>query len=220
MCAKLIKFTHIVNPHLFWFTYKNQPNESAKIEDAIALYVKQNGDDVKGVNNRNCHLERVVAVYSLSMKKWIRAEIDVTGETPCTDDLIVWATDYGIPIKTSLDLVAVLSTELSKLCMETPSAVYKGGIFGIMPAAFKLKARVGIERDEWDQRCIETLENIKLHPEVSVSFYEKFNSSSHSFGDIIIKNEHRELNIGTFFEEEFKLAMSTAPAKFERGLII
>lgn len=136
-----IEFTHVVNPHLFWYKHKNYLDaKSANIEDAITNYVKEKGDQIRANNtNGNYRLDRSVAVYLGNLKKWVRAEIDVADdELTGANELIVWATDYGIPVKTTLDLVAVLSPDLKRRCIETSSAVFKGGIYGIMPAEYRM----------------------------------------------------------------------------------
>lgn len=216
MSPQLIKFTHIVNPHLFWFTHENQTNDdfSVKIENALTSYVKQNGDAIKGDCNPNCRSQQVVAVYSMSMKKWIRAEIDEVA-SPNTHDLIVWATDYGIPISTSLDLVAELSVDLRRLCIETPSSVHKGGLFGYFPARYTLKG-YGFVRDEWDSAAVETLEKIKPNSGISVLFKKKFEHNNHEFGELTIEKGDKSLDVGNLFENS-KWAISKPRPRFERG---
>lgn len=141
-----IQITHIINAHLFWFKYVDQPDlNAAKIEAELRKYVDEHGEDVYADQSKKDYRdEEIVAVYLRSKKKWIRAEVDVTDEPADENVLIVWATDYGIPVKTSLDSVILLSPELKKICEKTPTNIVQGGICNIMPGSSKINVRYTI----------------------------------------------------------------------------
>lgn len=138
--SKIIKITHVINPHLFWFKYKDTQNADVeRIELALKNYVAESGDKMSAANytDEKYKSEKYVAVYMKSMEKWIRAKIDVHD-----DPSIVWAIDYGIPIKKSLDLIVLLSEELKQLCRTTEPAVIKGGIAEILPATHRITVKI------------------------------------------------------------------------------
>lgn len=141
--SKLIEITHVINPFLFWFKYKNTYNgDVEKIERAIEKYVAEFGDNLPTAEHESnrCNDEKYVTVHMNSKGKWIRAEIDDIK----TDEnaVVVWATDYGIPLKKSLFEVVFLSDELKNLCCSTEPAVIKGGIVGISPASHRINVSI------------------------------------------------------------------------------
>lgn len=131
--SKTIEFTHVVNPHLFYFKIQNQINNDVLyIERELKKYVVEFRDEKCAINNRGEYIVGDhVGVYVVSQHKWIRAEIDLIDED---GELIVWATDYGFPLKTPLNLVVLLNDEHEKMCRTTESNIFKGGIFNIFPA--------------------------------------------------------------------------------------
>ena len=142
-----IQLTHVINPHLFWFKYLSDSDAVEKvvaIESAIEQYVVENGFDVYADRSNGLYRrETIVGVFLGSKKKWIRAEADVIGEEPAADDeMIVWATDYGIPVKTTLDKVVLLNVGLKKKCHETPSNIVQAGLCNIMPAQPIVNVRI------------------------------------------------------------------------------
>lgn len=138
-----IEITHIINAHRFWFKYINKPDPNVTIiESALDKYVLENSEDVYADrSNGKYRHESIVAVYLVSKKKWVRAEVDATGEPAEEDEIIVWATDYGMPVKSKLDLVVLLNNELKKTCYQTPSSIVQGGIINIMPASCIINVR-------------------------------------------------------------------------------
>lgn len=135
--SKFIEITHVINPLLFWFKYKAAQNADVEnFERALEKYVTELGDQLPTVEHTGERYrdETHVAVYMKSKEKWVRAEIDDTTINE-QNELIVWAIDYGIPLKKSLDAIALLSAELKDLCRSTEPAAIKGGIFGLTPAS-------------------------------------------------------------------------------------
>lgn len=135
--SKIIKITHVINPHLFWFKYVDTPDTGAKqIELALINYVAESGDRMSAAkSNGRYRNESYVAVFMASMEKYIRAEIDVCDDPLLAEhEIIVWAIDYGIPLKTSLDSIVLLNAELKSLCRTTKSAIIRGGIAEVLPA--------------------------------------------------------------------------------------
>lgn len=132
-----INITHFVNPHLFWFKNKNEQDDGVEeLERTLKRYVAESGDRISAAKNWDeLKHEQYVAVRWL--KKWVRAEIDVYDENGAaigSNEAIVWITDYGYPLKISLDSMVLLSAELKQLCRSMRSAVIQAGIASIKPA--------------------------------------------------------------------------------------
>lgn len=140
METKKINITHVVNPHRFWFIHEGSSEKNAQdIECALEKYVMENGDRIKISDSEKCRSESCVGVFLQSKQKWIRAQIDsVDEECLENNEVLVWAIDYGYPIKTTIDLVVILSTGLKNRCITTSTNVIQGGIYGIMPASQKM----------------------------------------------------------------------------------
>lgn len=138
--SKQIKITHVVNPHLFWFKYVNTPGpELGELERKIEKFVAENRENMQASVHRETYRhEAYFAVYINSMKKWVRAEInpDDLFETP--NKPTVWAIDYGIPLRTTLDFIVLLSVELKKMCGSIKSDILKGGMADIKPASSRM----------------------------------------------------------------------------------
>lgn len=135
-----IQITHVVNPHLFWYKLKNNPDHVADaIERELGKYVSENREKMCAAKSNGSYLcEVYVAVFMISQRKWVRAEIHVKDETVANNEIIVWAIDYGFPLKTALDSVVLLSNELKKKCYTLQPAVHKGGIIDIYPASIRV----------------------------------------------------------------------------------
>ncbi|XP_031636550.1 putative ATP-dependent RNA helicase TDRD12 [Contarinia nasturtii] len=225
-CA--IEITHIINPHLFWFEYKNiKLTNAGEIEDALKKYAKENGDTKSAdKSNGRYRCEPVVAVFSCSMKKWIRANVEATDEPLKPNEIILWAMDYGYPIKSTLDLVLILDIKLKKICYTTPSNVVKGGIYQIMPAT-KTMSKDGkqlriLHSDKWDQIAIEHLVNMKSHTAMSMYFDKKFETNNHALGTLYLKyNQVGRVNQKSVADILLKMELATAlsPEKFEKQIV-
>lgn len=141
--SKFIEITRVINPLLFWFKYKAAENAGIEhIERAITTYVTElsasNSELPTAQNTGDKYRdEKYVTVYMKSKEKWIRAEID-DATVDEQNELIVWAIDYGVPLKKSLDTIVLLSAELKDLCRMTQPAAIKGGIAGLNPASKRL----------------------------------------------------------------------------------
>lgn len=129
-----IKITHVINPHLFFFKVQNQiDSEVHYIERELKKFVVKYRDEKCATNNDSEYfVGDFVALYVVSQNKWIRAEIDVVDEDK--SEIIVWATDYGFPLITPLNLVILLNDELTNLCHATKPKIFKGGMSDILPA--------------------------------------------------------------------------------------
>lgn len=138
-----IEITHVINPHLFWFKYKDKQNaEVERIERALKKYVAELGDELPTAElaGDKYQGEKYVTVYMKSKEKWIRAEVD--DATSNENESIIWAVDYGLPLKKSLEAIVLLSEELKNLCCLTESAVNKGGIAGILPVKRRVTVNI------------------------------------------------------------------------------
>lgn len=143
-----IEITHFINPHLFWYKIAGKSNESQKtaIEHKFSEFAKR-------CYNQNCaknfdtkiSVRDYVAVYYLNEKKWIRATVDKFD--PAEGSMILWADDYGIPMKCSRNLIISLDDELKHLCLSTKVHVYQAGIHDIMPASYQLNVCIHLTFD-------------------------------------------------------------------------
>lgn len=134
--SKRVKITHVINPHRFWLKEINDPDPNlVNIEQEFRRYAIENKNRMCATRNGDrAAIESFVTVYMESEKKWVRAEIDVFGDTESDGDVIAWATDYGVPLKTPLDLVILLSDDLKQKCANIKTNVFPAGIYGIMPS--------------------------------------------------------------------------------------
>lgn len=138
--SKFIEITRVINPLLFWFKYKATQNADVEsIERAIEKYLAEVGDQLPTIEHtgEKYRDEKYFAVYMKSREKWVRAQIDVASVNE-QNELIVWAMDYGIPLKKSLDAIVLLSSELNNSCQSTEPAAIKGGIVGLTPASTRV----------------------------------------------------------------------------------
>lgn len=138
MGSKTIEITHVVNPHQFYFKYKNQTeNIVSRIEQQLLHYVSANITEMCASQSvGRCFKGDYVGVHAISKSKWIRAVIDVHENDE--NEVIAWAIDYGFPIKTELNSVIILNDELKKVCQTTESPIVKGGIADILSATYRV----------------------------------------------------------------------------------
>lgn len=238
---RAIEITHVINPHLFWFIYKNKPNpEVAVIEEALHNYARENVDEINA--SGKFANESVVAVHLFSENKWIRATVDIQTE-PVTNDseIVVWAIDYGYPIKTTAESVLGLDNDLKKKCIETPSNVIKGGIYGIVPASMKMSVSyfnfaliLGIQfpdlqisnqlhmliKQKWDPEATKHLEEMRASRGVGLYFEEKTQINGHFFGNLLLYNKtsYKERPVAEILCKD-ALKLATVTTNFERGKI-
>lgn len=128
----LIEITHFLNPHQFWFKYSDAPKCDAeervrRIEQELAQSIPV------AMDARNARVGDVVAMHWTERAKWIRVCVDRVDETD--GRAIVWAIDYGRPMRTPFALISSIEDELKELCGQPSSAIHFGGIYGVQPKA-------------------------------------------------------------------------------------
>lgn len=141
--SKDIEITHFINPHLFWYKIAGKSNESQKtvIEQKLSAFAKRYYSEYCAKNvDTKISVNDNVGVYYLNEQKWIRAIVDEFDRLE--ESMVLWAEDYGIPMKCSRNLVISLDDELQQLFSENSAEVYQAGIFGVMPASYKLNVRI------------------------------------------------------------------------------
>lgn len=122
-----IDITHYINPSLFWFKKNNGGKDFRRLEDKLQSYAINYS---KLPHDKNYKIGEKVAVYSEVLKKWIRAVVDVQLDDEKT--LILWAIDYGIPIKSEIEyIIPITDSDLASKCL---CMIYKGGVYGVIPA--------------------------------------------------------------------------------------
>lgn len=132
----LIRITHYINPHNFWFKHESaylfnaeeQEFQMELIEFCETTFGR--GNITSGVY-KPTQIGELVAVFYFQLGRWTRAKIDeiqqdLSGEVMCN----VWAIDEGVPIKTSCRYIKPLPARFGNM----PSAVKHGGLRGVLPA--------------------------------------------------------------------------------------
>lgn len=127
----VIEITHFINPHLFWFKYKEQ---DPSFQEKIKSLETRLANNIPVKHPERIKTNDVVALNWISKNKWIRVYVNARENAK----LIVWAIDYGIPIITTFDLIAKLDSDLRRECLETESSVSMGGVYGILPTKMGL----------------------------------------------------------------------------------
>lgn len=132
----LIRITHYINPHNFWFKHESAYLYNAD-EQEFQLELIEFCENTFGRGNitsgvyKPTQIGELVAVFYFQLGRWTRAKIDeiqqdLSGEVMCN----VWAIDEGVPIKTSCRYLKPLPARFGKM----PSTVKHGGLKGILPA--------------------------------------------------------------------------------------
>lgn len=134
-----IKITHVINPHLFWVKLIDQDADLAEIESKLRDYaVKTRTEMGAARSDVNYENGSIVAVNMVSEKKWVRAQIDDVNDPLLNDEVIVFALDYGAPLRVSLDSVVPLDDDLKQKCASVKTTVFQVGIHGIVPSNIAL----------------------------------------------------------------------------------
>ncbi|XP_065076040.1 uncharacterized protein LOC135699675 [Ochlerotatus camptorhynchus] len=132
----LIRVTHYINPHNFWFKSESAylyNAEEQKFQLELIEFCETNfgrGNITSGVYKPN-QVGELVAVFYFQLGRWTRAVVDdiqeeLGGQVICN----LWAIDEGVPIKTGVRYIKPLPAKFAKM----PSSVKHGGLEGILPA--------------------------------------------------------------------------------------
>lgn len=129
---KSIEITHIVNPQLFWFKYKDNSVDKtyAKLEKQFQKYVDDFSKDTYK-NDRPIQKDSIVLVYI--QEKWIRAKVEeIADQTDENSATVIWAIDHGMLMESVLVYTIPLNDEY--LAKHPAINVHIGGLSHIAPA--------------------------------------------------------------------------------------
>lgn len=115
-----IVISHFINPNCFYFRYVESDEELDLLDDVVAQAAKSAKQDGRYL------IGQKVIVEFLPQKKFLRAVID-----DIKTNYILWALDYGFPIKTSVKHLYKMSKKLDEF---DGSYVHFGGISHVIPA--------------------------------------------------------------------------------------
>lgn len=129
--SKLIRITHYINPHLFWFKYVDSSTERREqnIDSNLKAFIAKT---YKKTCAPALHLEQIVATYWVAKNKWIRAVVDQ--DDPSDGFVILWAIDYGFPMRSATELVIPLDSNYGS----AESVIVQGGLYDVIPSRTKL----------------------------------------------------------------------------------
>lgn len=131
----LIRITHYINPHNFWFKH-----DSAYLFNAEEQHFQRDLNEycestfIRGKVAETYTPRRqgeLVAVFYFQQSRWIRAEVDdvqqeLGGQLHCN----LWAIDEGIPLTTNCRYIKPLPDRFAGM----NTNVKHGGLEGILPA--------------------------------------------------------------------------------------
>lgn len=240
---KLIEITYFVNPHLFWFKYADETvNKTVQmIETNLKSYVKRKSSS----ENEIFRVGHMVAVYIVAEQKWIRGKLIQIESN--NEYLIVWATDYGYPIKTTSNLVASIN-DWQREMLEHESPIICGAIYGIRPyyhsmnvslilnkkncrlcrakslkffRIFQAQKRglVNLNSKEWKvKEATDLVDTIKTMPGIKLYFVTKnFKLNDRVFGEVEYNNSTGRK---TFSHHLCQIYCAMVFKSFEQGILI
>ncbi|XP_055601520.1 uncharacterized protein LOC129750576 [Uranotaenia lowii] len=132
----LIRITHYINPHNFWFKHESDyayNPEQQQFQLELNNFCEQTfgrGNLTSGIYTPR-RVGELVAVFYFQLSRWIRAEVDeiqedLSGQIHCN----LWAIDEGVPLKTSCRYVKPLPDKFAQF----EGNVKHGGLEGVLPA--------------------------------------------------------------------------------------
>lgn len=123
-----ITVTYAINPNLFFYKTLSSSDllRLSSIENDLVQYQQEHSHVG---NNYSPKLGDLVAVMDTERNKWIRAEIDWIYPS---DDVIVWAIDYGEPLLVAQKLIQPVNDD--RLMQRLGVEIYTGGIDNCFPA--------------------------------------------------------------------------------------
>ncbi|CAD7088253.1 unnamed protein product [Hermetia illucens] len=159
----LIKITHYINPHMFWYKYEDsffRNTELSKWEGRLSALLSN-----KPPLPTSCYraqINEIVAVYNFSFNRWIRAKCDeIVQFTIANTKYVVWAIDYGIPFQTEGRWIKRFPKDVG----EPPEdSVFFGGINNIIPAEKEFNFETCKSEihptSKWSPLAVRTIENL------------------------------------------------------------
>lgn len=160
----LIRITHYINPHMFWFKYETSFFGKSKLLELDSKLQQYYCEDNDVLSNRKYEpqIDEMVGVFNFSWNRWIRAKVDYIIEgISAPPKYILWAIDYGVPLETNLRWIRQLPEELAR---EQNDSVCFGGLSNIVPAEnnfdfMELRAKVE-ECDNWSPKAVKMIEEL------------------------------------------------------------
>uniref|UniRef100_A0A1Q3EZM8 Tudor domain-containing protein n=1 Tax=Culex tarsalis TaxID=7177 RepID=A0A1Q3EZM8_CULTA len=134
----LIRITHYINPHNFWFKQESAylfNGEDQNFQEELNRFCDQTygrGNIGSGIYTPG-KVDETVAVYYFQLARWIRAQVDaifpdLSGQVQCN----LFAIDEGVPVKSSCRYIKPLPERFGVGCV--PTTVKRGGLVGVLPA--------------------------------------------------------------------------------------
>lgn len=123
----MIEITHIDNPHLFWFKYKNVVNnEFNKFEEILQTYSHERCENPSFMQRRRgIHVNDIVSTFHSG--KWIRCKVNSIDKSIC----LLWSIDYGFLL--SLPKTFLILVDDNEIETKTFSMLFKAAISSIVP---------------------------------------------------------------------------------------
>ncbi|XP_055644302.1 putative ATP-dependent RNA helicase SoYb [Toxorhynchites rutilus septentrionalis] len=171
----LIRITHYINPHNFWFKHDSAylyNAEEQKFLLELNEYCESTYTRGKIAESYIPHRQgELVAVFYFQQARWIRAEVDeiqqeLGGQIHCN----LWAIDEGIPVRTNCRYIKPLPERFAGMSTN----VRHGGLEGILPAESAYDYLQGCSVTKiiqvWSQGVARVFESC-IEEAVSIKFY-------------------------------------------------
>ncbi|XP_053695882.1 uncharacterized protein LOC128743352 [Sabethes cyaneus] len=172
----LIRITHYINPHNFWFKQEtaylfNAEDQNFQMEVNEYCEVTFGRGNVSSGIYTPRRKGELVAVFYIQLTRWVRAEVDdimeeLNGQVHCN----LWIIDEGVPLKTCCRYIKPLPEKFA----EVKTNVKHGGLEKILPAEsgydyLQGKTVTKLTQD-WCPGIVRVFESC-IEEAVSISFY-------------------------------------------------
>ncbi|XP_055316972.1 putative uncharacterized protein DDB_G0286901 [Sitodiplosis mosellana] len=187
----MIKITHFVNPHKFFFKRLEDEGFDKQLEE---MEVKIKGS----VNKRmqppdgpeDIQIGDLVAVLMPDFNKWIRGVIKAKDETGL---VYVWAVDYGVPLVSNSTQICKLPAIYAKMNVKF-QRVHLGGLVNCVPAEssydFEKDSVIMREQSNWSMNAIEIAQSVvgrAVHLKFDKVEDVRLPNGSHLFGHLKVQ---------------------------------
>ncbi|KAG4068685.1 hypothetical protein HA402_002376 [Bradysia odoriphaga] len=187
-----ILLTYYVNPHHFYFKYKEDAlgeEKLAELNKEIEQYVHRHIEN-RHWQNYSPQIGEIVLCHYISdcVYKWIRTRVDYKLNYN-KEMFVLWAIDYGFPIETDGRLIRPIEADELRVVYE--GLIFKGGLFEIVPSTveynFMKAAEEPRKTKKWSSRAVQMVEKY-LHQADDLTFKCRAYYEDHFFGSLIIQS--------------------------------
>ncbi|XP_037028322.1 putative ATP-dependent RNA helicase TDRD12 isoform X2 [Bradysia coprophila] len=187
-----ILLTYYVNPHHFYFKYKEDAlgeEKLAEVNKEIEHYVNRHIEN-RHWQNYSPQIGEIVLCHYISdcVYKWIRGRVDFKLQYN-KEMFILWAIDYGFPIETDGRLIRPIEADELRVVYE--GLIFKGGLFEIVPSIMEYNFMKAAEEPrktkKWSSRAVQMVEKY-LHQADDLTFKCRAYYEDHFFGSLIIQS--------------------------------